>query len=220
MFKDTTSQGIATTKSFNFNKNNIVVKRSSTFYSSSVYSRQMTSSRENYEWDSELKQEFQNIINRLNNLRANQVEVIDILKRILDNDVSTKQEISTLSSNHELLNWTTCIDDNCFIHFSKKEKSEWYFKKIKSKSNDKLNECSHDIWRTCQQWDCAKHILKEVAKRKIKINHEVFDWSFCDVMNCSNHQESQNLATLSRIEKRYLWWQTLIIVSRKKLIFS
>ena len=38
MFKDTTSQSIAITKSFNFN-NNIVTKRSSTFYSSNVYSK-------------------------------------------------------------------------------------------------------------------------------------------------------------------------------------
>ena len=88
MFKDTTSQSIATTKSLNFNKNNIVVERSSTFYSLNVYSRQMTSSKKNYEWDSELEQKFQNIINRLNNLRANQIEVIDTLKRVLDSDVS------------------------------------------------------------------------------------------------------------------------------------
>ena len=203
MFKNTTSQSIATTKSFNFNKSNIVAKRLSILYLSSVYSRSMTSSKKNYEWNSKLKQEFQNIVNRLNNLRANQIEIIDTLKRILDNDVSTKQEISTLSSNHELLNWTTCIDDNCFIHLSKKEENEWYFKKIKSKSNNELNEYSHDIWRTCQQWDCAKHILKKVAKRKVEMNHKIFDWSLCDVMNCSNHQKSQNLATLSRIEKRY-----------------
>ena len=42
-------------------------------------------------------------MNRLDNLQTNQV--IDVLKRILDSDVSTEQDISTLSDdNHDLLN--------------------------------------------------------------------------------------------------------------------
>ena len=45
MFKNTTLQNIAITKSFNFNKNDIIIKRSRTCYLLNVYSKQITLSK-------------------------------------------------------------------------------------------------------------------------------------------------------------------------------
>ena len=112
----------AITKKINFIIKQIVKKRSKTSYSSAMYSKKITSSEQDYEWNSELEKKFKKVMNRLNNLRTNQV--IDVLKRILDNDVSTEQDISILSDDdHDLFNWTICFDDNCNTHRSNKKKT-------------------------------------------------------------------------------------------------
>ena len=69
------------------------------------------------------------------------------------------------------------------------------------------DECSYMSYRTCTYWKCEEHILKEVAKRRNNNNHEVFDWSLCEKNNCQIHQETRNMSTLTRLEKRYLWLQ-------------
>ena len=149
MFKNITLQSIAVTKSFIFNKNNIVTKCSRILYLLNVYSIKMTSLRKNNKWDNELKVEFKNLINRLNNLRTFWIEIIDFLKRLLDNDVSIKREISILNANHESFNWTNYFDDNCIIHFLEKIKNDWDSRTM-TQSNDELNECLHDTWQIYQ----------------------------------------------------------------------
>ena len=95
----------AITKKINFIIKNFVTERSRTLYLAQVYSKKITSSKKNYEWNNELKKKFQNIMNRLKSLRTNQKEIIDVLKRFFDSDVSTEQDISTLSDDdHDLLN--------------------------------------------------------------------------------------------------------------------
>ena len=49
ILKNTTLQSIVITKSFNFNENDIVIKRSRIFYLSMMYLKQMIFSKENYE---------------------------------------------------------------------------------------------------------------------------------------------------------------------------
>ena len=95
----------AITKKINFIIRNFVTERSRTLYLAQVYSEKVTSSEKDYEWNNELKEKFQNIMNRLKSLRINQKEIIDVLKRLLDSDISTEQDISTLSDDdHDLFN--------------------------------------------------------------------------------------------------------------------
>ena len=122
ILKNTTLQSIVITKSFNFNENDIVIKRSRIFYLSMMYLKQMIFSKENYEWNNELKAKFKNLINRLNNLRTFRIEIDNFFTKILDNNVSIKREILILNTNHESFNWTNCFDDNCIIHCKKKLK--------------------------------------------------------------------------------------------------
>ena len=114
----------AITEEINFIIRNFVAERSRTLYSAQVYSGKITSSGKDYEWNNELKEEFQDIMNRLKSLRASQEEITDALERLLGSDASTEQDISTLSDgDHDLLSWTACFDDNCNVHRSDKEES-------------------------------------------------------------------------------------------------
>ena len=110
-------------------------------------------------------------------------------------------------NSHDLLNWTTCYNDNCKTHRIDKKKFEWFSKKKLSSQDDDddLYECSYDEWKTCQNWKCEKHILNQVEELKVTRDHETFDWSFCENVNCSYHREEQHFDTLTRIEKKYLW---------------
>ena len=94
----------AITKEINSIIRNFVAERSRTPYPAQVYSGKVTPSGKDYGWDSELEEGFQDIMNRLKSLRASQEEIIDALKRFLDSDVSTEQDIPTLSDDdHDLL---------------------------------------------------------------------------------------------------------------------
>ena len=206
----------AITKEVNFIIKRIVRERSRTLYLAQVYSKKITSSEKDYEWDNELKEEFQNIMNRLKNLRVNQEKIIDVLKRLFDSDVSTKQDISTLNDDdHDLLNWTTCFDDNCNVHRSDKEESEWYFKKLQQYEYD-IDECAHDDWRTCQNWQCEKHIIEKIEYRKARFHHEVLDWSICENEQCFYHQQFQQITILTRLKRRYLWLRQQNVIQAKK----
>ena len=97
MFEKSTLQTIAFTKSLNF-KNNIVVIKLSKSYS-------LQYQKKNSELEEKLYQ-----IEKFNSKRTIYEQIIDNLKRILDNNVSTKREISTRRLKN-LLNLT--IYDDC-----------------------------------------------------------------------------------------------------------
>ena len=206
----------AITKEINSIIRNFVAERSRTPYPAQVYSGKVTPSGKDYGWDSELEEGFQDIMNRLKSLRASQEEIIDALKRFLDSDVSTEQDIPTLSDDdHDLLSWTACFDDNCNVHRSDKEESGWYLKKSKQYEYD-IDECAHDDWRTCQNWQCEKHIIEEVEYRRARFHHGVLDWSICENEQCSYHQQSQQVTTLTRLGRRYLWLQQQNVIQARK----
>ena len=221
VLNETTSNKIsAITKEINFIIRRIVKKRSKTLYFAQVYSKKVTSSEKNYEWNNELKKKFQEIMNRLKSFRVNQEEIIDVLKRFFDSDVSTEQDISILNDDdHDLFSWTTCFDDNCNVHRSNKEESEWYFKKLQQYEYD-IDECAHDDWRTCQNWKCEKHIIEKIEYRKTRFHHEILDWNICENEQCSYHQQFQQITILTRLKRKYLWLQQRnVIQARKNQIF-
>ena len=153
-------------------------------------------------------------MNRTNALKTN--KFIDILKRILDNDVFTEKKISTLSDDdHDLLNWTTCFDDNCNTHRWNKKENEWYFKKFKQYEYN-IDECEHDTWRTCQNWQCEEHIIEKIEYRKIKFHHKVLDWNFCENKHCSYHIYFRNVINLKKLKHRYFWLKQ---IQAKKIKF-
>ena len=210
----TSNKTSAITKKINFIIKQIVRERSKMSYSSAMYSEKITSLEQDYEWNNELEKKFKKIMNRLDNLQTNQV--IDVLKRILDSDVSTEQDISTLSDdNHDLLNWTTCFDDNCNTHRSDKKESEWYFKKSQQYEYD-INEYAHDDWRACQNWQCEKHIIEKIEYRKTKFHHEILDWSICENEQWFYHQQFQQITILTRLKRRYLWLRQQNVIQAKK----
>ena len=177
MLEKSTLQIIAFTKSFNFNNNIVVIKLSKSY------------SLQYQEKNSELEEKFYQI-KKLNSKRTIYEQIIDNLKRILDNNVSTKREISTRRLKN-LLNLTI------------------------------YDDCSYTNYKTCTNWKCEKHILKEIAKRRINNTHETLDWSFCEKDNCQIHQEARNMSTFTRLERRYLWLQQKMLnhESRKDEIF-
>ena len=94
----------AITEEINFIIRNFVTERPRTLYLAQVYSGKVTPPEKDYEWDNELEEEFQDIMDRLESLRGSQEEIIDALERFFDSDVSTKQDIPTLSDDdHDLL---------------------------------------------------------------------------------------------------------------------
>ena len=197
----------ATTEEVNSIIRNSVAERPRTPYPAQVYPGKVTPPGKDYGWDSELEEGFQDIMDRLESLRASQEETTDALERLLGSDASTEQDIPTLSDgDHDLLSWTACFDDNCNVHRSDKEGSGWYPKKLQQYEYD-TDECAHDDWRTCQNWQCEEHIIEEVEYRRARFHHGALDWSICGDEQCPYHQQTQQVTTLTRLGRRYLWLQ-------------
>ena len=219
MLEKTTLRSIAITKSSNFNNNNIVAKRSRTSYSSKNYSRAITSSKENYEWDEKFEKRFKKIAKKL---KKETILNQNDLKRIVNNVIDQEKTMNS----HDLLNWTTCYNDYCETHRIDKKRIEWFSKKRSSSQDDDDDsyECSHDEWKTCQNWKCEKHIVNQVEKLKVTRDHEILDWSFCENVNCSYHREKQHFDTLTRIKKKFMTSieneTKLKLIVKKRLNFS
>lgn len=189
----------ATTEQLNSIIRNTVAERPRTPYPSQVYPGSVTPPGESYGWDSELEEGFKDIARRL----SRTTEVTDTLERILGSDASTEKDIPTLS-NHDLLSWTACFDDHCNTHLSDKQGTGWFPQKTEPYQCEH-DECAHDTWRTCQAWQCGDHILEEVEYRRARFVHGALDWSICEDTNCPDHQGQQQVTTLTRLGRRYLW---------------